>query len=143
MFQTVEEYIAKNSEKKRLIDKILKDCGNTGNLQEFQKSYIITYNECYLIFKLQSNKLDNLYLVDAIFTKEELRKKGLAQKLLKKLPKNLLFIFDTLSDDLKRFLIKQNAREKNYFSSDLKSRKQFLFSTSNNYSFIPEKDIDF
>jgi len=143
MFTTIKEYIAKNSKSKSNIDAILKNCGNTGDLQEFQKSYIIIDNECCLIFKLQGNKLDNLYFVDAIFTKEEFRKQGFAQKLLKKLPKDLLFIFDTLEDDLKRFLIKQNAREMNYISSDLKKRKQFLFSTSNNYSFIPKKDIDF
>ncbi|MFW3383503.1 hypothetical protein ACN2C1_07880 [Aliarcobacter butzleri] len=142
MFINLKEFINQDKEIKNEISKILTKCGSTDKIEEYYNSFIIAKNNSYLIFKKCCSNFDNIYFIDAIYTKEDYRQKGNATKLLSSLDSNSLYIFDSFSQELFGLLKKLGAREYKYFNGS-ESRKQYIFSVYKNYDFIPTKeDLD-
>ena len=139
MFINLEKFIKKVENIKNKISEILNKCGSTYKIEEYYNSFIIEKNNSYLIFKKCCSKFDNIYFIDAIYTKEDYRQKGNATKLLSSLNSDSLYIFDSFNQKLFRLLKKLGAIEYSYFKCS-EGRKQYIFSPNTNYNFIPNED---
>lgn len=139
MFINLKEFINQDKEIKNEISKILNKCGSSDKIEEYYNSFIIEKNNSYLIFKKCCSKFDNIYFIDAIYTKEDYRQKGNVTKLLSSLDSDSLYIFDSFNQKLFRLLKKLGAIEYSYFKCS-EGRKQYIFSPNTNYNFIPNED---
>ena len=111
MFINLKEFINQDKEIKKEISKILNKCGSSDKIEEYYNSFIIEKNNSYLIFIKCCSKFDNIYFIDAIYTKEDYRQKGNATKLLSSLDSDSLYIFDSFNQKLFRLLKKLGAIE--------------------------------
>lgn len=138
MLETIKDYLLKNPNEEKLVKKILKECGNSEPLNSFNNSYFIKNEYTYLIFRNYSKTIQNLYFVDALFTLDNKRNRGNAKILLRSLPKDLSFIFDTFSPPLMKVIKDLRGREISFFNCS-QNRKQFYLNLNNDYSRIPKR----
>ena len=121
---TLNSFLDENNDLKDYILNVLKECGMPNGCS--LNSYIVQ-NESTILIYSEFDKRPNTYAVDAIYTKDKMRNRGSAKKLLSSLPSFGSLYFDTYSDVLIYLLKSIGGYEEDVFKN--KPSKQFILDT--------------